>query len=274
MFIESTTEYLPQFTLDRLTERVCLKLPHFDGNFKLSEIWSQPIDYCQKIMQEPRNVCSVILSVRSSLSGLVAQNVRWYQLMLTRVYILLYYHHHDDAVYKSMVFPSLMENMGIYAEQMKQWVHAEIGHMIEQDKMVEEDGRDRLRGSVIMLGALRQRLQCELDNKRYDPLAERIDRLSADPKPRLSADPNEPADACGKGFTCGEYACLLYAAANLTDEGATKSALVRLFSKITGYSEANFNRKLMGAFSEADKTRVAALLDDVLPLWAEKIRKL
>ena len=79
----------------------------------------------------------------------------------------------------------------------------------------------------------------------------------------------------GKGFTVGQYACLLYAAALKIDgDNAVKDKLKDLFSQITGYNPSTFNKKLMGAFSEKDKDMVIKTIKDDMPNWAELVRKL
>jgi len=114
-----------------------------------------------------------------------------------------------------------------------------------------------------------------------------IDRLTADnaqlktDNERLTADnahlkqENETLQSKSKGFTCGEFTCLLYAAARMIEKTEPiKSKLKKLFSQITGYSESRFDKKLMGTFSQEDKQRVAELTRPYLPNWADLILKL
>ena len=114
-----------------------------------------------------------------------------------------------------------------------------------------------------------------------------IDRLTADnaqlktDNAQLTADnahlkqENETLQSKSKGFTCGEFTCLLYAAARMIEKTEPiKSKIKKLFSQITGYSESRFDKKLMGTFSQEDKQHVAELIRPYLPNWADLILKL
>ena len=114
-----------------------------------------------------------------------------------------------------------------------------------------------------------------------------IDRLTADNQrlksdnAQLTADnahlkqENETLQSKSKGFTCGEFTCLLYAAARMIEKTEPiKSKIKKLFSQITGYSESRFDKKLMGTFSQEDKQHVAELIRPYLPNWADLILKL
>ena len=76
------------------------------------------------------------------------------------------------------------------------------------------------------------------------------------------------------GFTCGEYAVLLYAIVNKLEDKAVKTHLEKLFADITGYSHNCFHTKLMGAFSNKDKDYVYSKIKNEMPKLAEVVLKL
>lgn len=140
----TNTQFLPQYTLDQLSERVCLKLPHFWNFFNAGNMWEGIIERCQKIEDEPRAVDSVIAEARKLTKGIITTpQIRLYHFILTRVYIILYYRHRDDQVYKAIVFPELKRYMGFYAEekQLAEIIHVETNKIIELDKLLEEAKR-------------------------------------------------------------------------------------------------------------------------------------
>lgn len=137
----TNTQILPLYTLDQLSERVCLKLPLFSYSYNAGNMWEGIIERCQKIEDEPRAVDSVIAEAKK-LTKEMASNprIRLYHFILTRVYIILYYRHRDDQIYKAIIFPELKRYMGFYAEekQLAEIIHAETNKIIELDKLVEE----------------------------------------------------------------------------------------------------------------------------------------
>ena len=76
------------------------------------------------------------------------------------------------------------------------------------------------------------------------------------------------------GFTCGQYAVLLYAVAQKLESSPIKKHLEKVFADITGFSPNVFHQKLMGDFSEKDKEYVASIIEDEMPHLAEAVRKL
>ncbi|MBO4673554.1 MAG: hypothetical protein J5616_04320 [Bacteroidaceae bacterium] len=135
----NNNQFLPQYTLDQLSERVCARLSYF-GNYKT---WERIPELCMRIEAEPRAVDSVIIETKSTYSSSVAQNIYKYHLILTRVYMLLYYRHRDDRVYQAVVFPELTKNMNGYAgETLKAIIHPEIDRIIELDQLVSKAKAD------------------------------------------------------------------------------------------------------------------------------------
>lgn len=126
-------QFLPQYTLDQLSQRVCSGLPFC--NFY--NTWEGIPELCMKIEAEPRAVDSAILMVQNKHDTSIEQNVNKYHLVLTRVYILLYYRHRDDQIYQALVFPELIKNMGRYAgDDLRNVIQPEINKILELDQLV------------------------------------------------------------------------------------------------------------------------------------------
>ena len=132
---------LHQYTLDQLADRVAFKVDFFNRLFRSDNIWEAITEQCEKIEKEPRNVSSVILEAKKSKGiAIGGSSVTWYHTKLTRIYILLYYLHRDDKIYKALVFPELLRNMGIYCGEqiLNTKINQEIDKIIDLDKMVED----------------------------------------------------------------------------------------------------------------------------------------
>ena len=133
-------QFLPQYTLDQLSERVCLKLQYFHIFYNSQTMWDGIFELCRKIEEEPRAVSSVIAEAKLQ-NKLVIKDplIRQYNLTLTRVYVILYYRHPDDPVYGKIVFPELLQMMGIYAkDDLSKVIVPVIKSILEQDKMLEK----------------------------------------------------------------------------------------------------------------------------------------
>jgi len=290
--------------LDMLVDRVCMPLKEFSKYYSHADYCEIVMPFCQQIEENPRAVNSVIAKLKERKEYVdINMSIRRYHQLLTVVYVVLYYCYRQDPLSKLVVFPQLKRNMGIYDSDQEQQdlIQKELDAIIQEEALLNQRKdilrRARLSGSVKMLSAISEHLQRELfssgkeedtprqtggelvggsshGDKAVDCIQNSIGHeVLAENGIQNGNDDVQPIST-GRGFTCGQYACLLFAAAQLIDPEATKTALIKLFAKVTGYSEANFNRKIMGEFSETDKKAVADLLQDVLPHWAEKIRKL
>ena len=76
-------QFLPQYTLDQLLQRVCSRLPYY-GQYNM---WKDAPELCMRIESEPRAVDSVILMSKNKYDSSVTQRIYKYHLMLTYVYI-------------------------------------------------------------------------------------------------------------------------------------------------------------------------------------------
>ena len=134
-------EYLPKYTLNQLADRVAMKVDYFNRLYKPDNIWNGIIESCQAIEEEPRNVSTVIVDMKKENEIAVSgTSIKKYHCKLTCVYILLYYRYRDDDMYKALVFPYLIQNMGVYSgnQIINSKINQEIDKIIELDKLVEE----------------------------------------------------------------------------------------------------------------------------------------
>jgi len=134
-------EYLPKYTLNQLADRVAMKVDYFNRLYKPDNIWNGIIESCQTIEEEPRNVSTVIVDMKKENEIAVSgTSIKKYHCKLTCVYILLYYRYRDDDLYKALVFPYLIQNMGVYSgsQIINDKINQEIDKIIELDKIVEE----------------------------------------------------------------------------------------------------------------------------------------
>ncbi len=287
--------------LDMLLDRVCRPLKVFNQHYSHADYCKIVTPYCQQIEKNPRAVNSVIIKLRERNEYVYsAIGIRRYHQLLTVIYVVLYYCYHQDKVFQMAVFPQLKRNMGIYDsnKDLQAAIQKEMDAIIQEEALlsqredeqnqdlsfifdVHKSSAESIKRALLSYrqdaGAPRQATGALVDDSGHE--ATIVDDSPDDSGHEAVNDSPDDNDGeldykKGKGFTSGQYACLLYAAAQLIDPKATKTSLKKLFATITGYSEAIFNRKIMGSFSEKDKKAVADLLQDVLPNWAEKIRKL
>lgn len=127
--------FLPKYTFDQIEERVCSKI----SNFRISITWKGIPELCMKIEAEPRAVDSVIRDAKQNFTQAVVSNIYQYQLVLARVYMLLYYRHRDDEIYKQIVFPELIKNIEPFANNtLRTIIQPEINKILELDQLVEK----------------------------------------------------------------------------------------------------------------------------------------
>ena len=136
------SNYLPQYALNQLADRVAMKVDYISRLYKADRIWDNTIELCQEIEAEPRDVSTVIIEVSKDTGTAVSgTNIRWYHVRLTLVYILLYYRHQNHTSYKKIVFPQLIKNMGAYGDDkiLKSKIQQEIENIKEEDKLLEQE---------------------------------------------------------------------------------------------------------------------------------------
>lgn len=136
------SNYLPQYALNQLADRVAMKVDYISRLYNADKVWDNTIELCQRIEKEPRDVSTVIIELKKENGTAVSgTNIRWYHVRLTLIYILLYYRHNDIDAYKKKVFPQLVKNMGAYADDkiLKTKIQQEIANIKEEDKLLEQE---------------------------------------------------------------------------------------------------------------------------------------
>lgn len=113
-------EYLPQYILDILANRVALKLSYFGSKFNHKTMWYPVLKGCLQIEKNPLSIDSVILEAKKE-NDQIATNptftVKMFHTFYARIYVLLFYKYGTDPIYKECVFPELKNNMSIYASE-------------------------------------------------------------------------------------------------------------------------------------------------------------
>jgi len=132
------SNFLPDYTLAQLSERVCRRLLHLQGHSS-DTMWDGITELCMKIESEPRAVDSVIAEAKKK-NGSLGSGYYYYHHILVRVYILLYYRHAKDSIFQTIVFPELVWNMGAYGGDnvLKNIIKPTIDKIIEQDELLEK----------------------------------------------------------------------------------------------------------------------------------------
>ena len=160
------TNDLQKFTFDQLADRVAMKVDYLSHIYNSDTIWKDILDSCQMVEKEPRNISSVIVKAKKEDTLVVnGLSIKKYHTILTRIYILLYYCHYDEDAFKILVFPQLVNNMGIYAGDsiLKNKIQKEIGEIISQDEMIEKALEEKKRKNQDPKFSIPKLTQPELD---------------------------------------------------------------------------------------------------------------
>lgn len=140
--MDNNTDFLPENILYQLADRVAMKVDYISSLYNASSIWEKAIEPCQKIEADYKNVSTVIIKAKETNGFAInGTNIRWFQVKLTLIYILLYYKHGEDVIYNRSVFPQLVKNMGVYAGDsiLKSKIRQEIEKIKEEDKLNEQE---------------------------------------------------------------------------------------------------------------------------------------
>lgn len=131
-------EFLTSDILGNLTQRIAKTLPCLKS-IDANNIWTRPIELCQRIENNIREVDNVILEVckESGYYGNNATNPFNFQVLLARVYILLYYRHSEEDLYKIVVFPELQKKMGIYNDKYLTDIQKRISDILKIDQLIK-----------------------------------------------------------------------------------------------------------------------------------------
>ena len=140
--------FLTKDVLGNLCLRVAKTLPCL-RSLDTNDIWNKPIELCQRIEENIREVDNIILEAHkdSCYYKNSSANPFNYQILLTRVYILIYYRHDDDELYKAMVLPELQKHMGIYNDKYLNSIQDNIKKIKEIDKLIEQSKQEKKNNS-------------------------------------------------------------------------------------------------------------------------------
>lgn len=141
--------FLTNDILGNLCQRVAKTLPYFD-HFDASSMWNIPIELSQRIENNIREVDNIILEAckDNSYYDSNGRNPFKYQLLLTRVYILLFYRHSEEELYKIVVFPELQKNMGIYSEKYLTNIQNKISDILKIDQLIKKGHQEKAHKSA------------------------------------------------------------------------------------------------------------------------------
>ena len=141
--------FLTNDILGNLCQRVAKTLPHL-MQFDANSIWDIPIELCQKIENNIREVDNVILEAckNNTFYANNSNNPYNYQLLLTRVYILLYYRYSEDKLYQAFVFPELQKKMGIYNDKYLVDIQKKINDILKIDQLIKKVEQEKAHKSA------------------------------------------------------------------------------------------------------------------------------
>ena len=106
---------LPRALLDMLMQRVCLKVNYLYQGFNSPDVWEWESAMCRRIEHDVRSTSGVVLDTLKEYGPDVMSKTCSHDVMLTRIYMLLYFRHGDAVLYKAIVYPALMQKIGEYA---------------------------------------------------------------------------------------------------------------------------------------------------------------
>lgn len=142
--MENKETYLTKDVLGNLSLRVAKSLPCLKAIDDAS-LWEMPVALCQRVEANEREVDNVILEARK-VPGYFSNNSNNpsnCQVLLVRVYILLYYRHCDEELYKEIVFPELQNNMGIYREKYLDDIQSKVKKVLEIDHLIKQSRQEK-----------------------------------------------------------------------------------------------------------------------------------
>lgn len=126
-------------TLDVFTARICSPINYLSIEPPNNSLWDEPKKMCERIEKNLFEVDSIILEAKKNKERYPGKNLEVYRGVLSRVYIILYYRHRDDALYKTIVFPRLIENMGYFSQTHLKTIKNGIDTYLKQEELVENN---------------------------------------------------------------------------------------------------------------------------------------
>lgn len=178
------SDNFPKRLLDSLTERVCRPIQKLSTRITTgTPLWNGPIEMCEQLEKDPLSVDSVIVSARTLNGNFSGVNILFYHAVLCRVYILLRYRHGEDEVYKTVVYPRLLENMGVYGkpEYLKS-INEQVDRVKELEALVAKAGKTEVKPVFKFVRHSRP----EMDNLYIEYSDEKLFRVMTNEIKRLS----------------------------------------------------------------------------------------
>ena len=131
--------YLSSEKLDTLTNRVTKRIDYLN-QMSRDNMWFKPIEYCKQIEQSVMAVDTVVLEVLKEQGHFrnTPSHPLNYQMMLARVYILLYYRHGNDALYTTIVYPAIKERMGVFLDKHLNTINGKIGEIRKMEELINK----------------------------------------------------------------------------------------------------------------------------------------
>ena len=128
--------YIPEYTLDRIEEEVCKKMPAF---IQYAD-WKKVIPTCIMIEQEPLGIYGCLINTIKEATKNMLSGTSYTRVAIKyRIYMLLYYRHRDNELYKVAVFPNLIEKMREEKFDYDiDWINKCIDHIIDLEREVRE----------------------------------------------------------------------------------------------------------------------------------------
>ncbi len=289
-------EYLPQYILDILANRVALKLSYFGSKFNHKTMWYPVLKACLQIEKNPLSIDSVILEAKKENDPIATNptfTLRMFHTFYARIYILLYYKYGTDPIYKDCVFPELINNMSIYAsEKSMELIHKGVEKIHQFEKSYEKTDENRkekpeqndcqnqigfLKKQIEGLKSENEQLKKESAEKdkeivRRDETINSLKQELAELKSNgcySETDVSELKEELeiykGKktGLNVRQTAIVGYKLADafgiLPND---KQKLAPLLSKITGYGKRSLAQKICGYFSEEEEKELAEIFSD------------
>ena len=125
--------------LNVFTERICHSINYLSIESPNNPLWDVPMKMYLRVEQNPLEVDSIVLEAKKNNVRYPGTNtVKVYQGVLSRVYIILYYRHRDDELYKNIVFPMLIKNMGFFSQNHLKTINNEIDNLLKQEEMIDD----------------------------------------------------------------------------------------------------------------------------------------
>lgn len=253
-------EYLPQYTLDQLANRVAFKLSYFSSKFSPDTIWKEVLEYCSRVEKNPMSIDTIILIVRNEKEVIVSNptvDIRKFHTLLTRIFILLYYKFGSDIVYRSHVFTELMKYMGVYAteknmntiyegirkihkfekelEDSKRKQNNELNKEESQSQFVCQNQMDSLTSQLEGLKSENEQLRNVIAEKDKE-IAELKEKIACYEAKEEQEIEDEKLENALYNKVCYEFFLLLLNHVGLNINASNKTDVGRLWRMITGQS--------------------------------------